>query len=90
MDFDIRGLIPRVAGRRTRTSKVLAEDAPMLAPPNAWRILCKATGVAVSRTTFYRWLSSGRIKTVRLGLRIFVPWPVLEKVIKICKAGERI
>ena len=61
----------------------------MLAPASAWRILCTRTGGAVSRATFYRWLSSGRLYSIRVGVRIYIPWPELDRVIKQCLAGER-
>lgn len=64
-------------------------DQPMLAPVNAWRILRRRTGGGVSRATFYRWLSNGKIYSVRVGFRIFVPWPALEDLIRRCLAGER-
>ncbi len=62
----------------------------LLSPYNAWRILCRATGGSIARATFYRWLNSGRVFSVRLGFRIFVPWPALEEAIKQCRAGERL
>lgn len=61
----------------------------MLTPTDAWRILCRRTGGSVSRPTFYRWLSCGRVYSVRMGFRIFVPLPALEDLIKQCLAGER-
>jgi len=66
------------------------EKPPMLNPTNAWRILCNRTGGSMARSTFYRWLSSGRIYSIRLGFRILVPWPALETAIKQCLSGERI
>ena len=62
---------------------------PMLAPANGWRILCTRTGGAISRATFYRWLSSGRLYSIRVGVRIYIPWPELDRVIQQCLAGER-
>ena len=62
---------------------------PMMSPANAWRILCRRTGGEISRGTFYRWLSSGKVYAIRLGFRILVPWPSLEELIKKCLAGER-
>ena len=62
---------------------------PMLDPRNAWRILSRRTGGAVSRATFYRWLSNGKVYSIRLGYRILIPWPALDELIKQCLAGER-
>jgi hypothetical protein len=63
--------------------------AAMLTPIHAWRLLCHRTGGGISRTTFYRWLSSGKVYSIRLGYRLFVPYPVVEELIKQCLAGER-
>ncbi len=63
---------------------------PLLAPSAAWRILCRATGGGIGRSTFYRWLRTGKVYSIRLGFRIFIPWPALDDVIKQCKAGERL
>ncbi len=71
---------PEPAGRETRT---------MLRPRAAWRILCRSTGGEISLVTFYRWLSTGKVYSIRLGHRIFIPLPALEEVIKQCRAGER-
>jgi excisionase family DNA binding protein len=62
----------------------------MLTPTHAWRILCRRTGGTISRTTFYRWINSGRVGAVRVGFRFLVPLPMLEEVIKKCLDGERI
>ncbi|HLW79861.1 MAG TPA: hypothetical protein VKU44_09720 [Terriglobia bacterium] len=62
----------------------------MVPPINAWRILNARTGGAISRATFYRWLSSGTIYSVRVGHRFYIPWPVLEEIIEKCRAGDRI
>ncbi len=64
--------------------------ATMLVPSAAWRILCRATGAAIARSTFYRWVTSGRVYSVRLGFRIYIPWPSLDELIRQCKAGERV
>ena len=65
------------------------ETETMLAPANALRILRRATGGTISKSTFYRWLSCGKVYSVRLGYRIFIPFPALEDLIRQCKAGER-
>ena len=65
------------------------ETETMLAPANALRILRRATGGTIGKSTFYRWLSCGKVYSVRLGYRIFIPFPALEDLIRQCKAGER-
>jgi len=66
-----------------------APEDPMLSPANAWRILCTRTGGAVSRATFYRWVASGRVFSIRVGHKFSIPWSALEEIIKQCLAGER-
>lgn len=63
---------------------------PMLSPNNAWRILEKRTGVNVGRSTFYRWVQSGRVLALRMGNKIYVPWPELEHMIRDFRRGVRI
>jgi hypothetical protein len=47
----------------------------MLVPATALRILCRRTGGTLSRATFYRWITDGRIRSMRLGKHIFIPCP---------------
>ena len=72
----------------TATSRSTPSIAATLTPIHAWRLLCQRTGGGVSRTTFYRWLNSGKVYSIRLGHRIFVPYAALEELIKQCLAGE--
>ena len=62
--------------------------APLLSPTNAWRILHRRTGGHISRSTFYRWLDSGKVYSLRIGCRMYVPWQVLQDVIGRCMGGE--
>lgn len=61
----------------------------MLSPTRAWRMLCSRTGGAIALVTFYRWLRNGRVYSVRLGQRIFIPQPALEDLIQRCLMGEK-
>ena len=61
---------------------------PMLSPTNAWRILRRRTGGPISRSTFYRWLDSGKVFSFRMGSRMYVPWQELQDVIGRCLNGE--
>lgn len=63
---------------------------PMLSPYNAWRIVVKRTGINCGRSTFYRWVSSGKVFSFRLGTRIHIPWAEVERVIRQCRGGERL
>ena len=77
--------VSAAAGRGTPAT------GPMLVPSNAWRILNARTGGAISRSTFYRWLSSGQVYSVRVGHRMYIPWRVIEELIEQCLAGgERV
>jgi len=62
----------------------------MLSPSRAWQLLCQRTGGVVSLATFYRWLSNGKVYSVRLGFRIYVPATALEHLIQQCLAGENL
>ena len=76
---------------QARPSSELPSSAlPMLTPIHAWRLLCRRTGGNISRTTFYRWINSGRVGAVRVGYRFLIPLPMLEEVIQRCLDGERI
>jgi excisionase family DNA binding protein len=62
--------------------------ANILSTQSAWRILRRRTGGNISRATFYRWLNDGRLSSVRLGSRIYVPLPSLDQFIRKCLEGE--
>ena len=66
-----------------------ARPAAMLPPCRAWQILCQRTGGRVCRATFYRWISTGKVYSIRLGYHIFIPAPALEHLIEQCLSGER-
>jgi hypothetical protein len=85
--------LPRFARNGTLALPKTAEGAlrpeTLIRPGSAWRILCRATGGRVGRATFYRWLSSGRVPSMRVGLQMFIPWPELEKLIVRCREGDQ-
>ena len=56
----------------------------MLIPQTALRILCHRTGGTISRSTFYRWVGSGKIPSIRLGTRIFISRPALDEFVQKC------
>jgi excisionase family DNA binding protein len=85
--YTVRTPIPARAGQN---SKQASAPLPMLTPTNAWRLLCRRTGGSISRTTFYRWVNSGRIGAIRMGVRFLIPLPMLEEVIQKCLDGERL
>ena len=61
----------------------------MLSPTRAWKSLCARTGGSIARVTFYRWVRNGKVYSIRLGERIFVPAAALEDVIRQCLSGEK-
>lgn len=61
----------------------------MLSPAAAWRSLCARTGGLVALVTFYRWVRCGKVYSIRLGKRIFIPREALDDLIKNCLNGER-
>jgi hypothetical protein len=61
----------------------------LLTPKHAMRLLRLKTGVTCSQASFYRWISEGRILTVRMGYRLFVPVSAVEECVQRCLAGER-
>jgi excisionase family DNA binding protein len=78
------------SARKDPNSILPYSTLPMLTPTHAWRLLCRRTGGSISRTTFYRWINSGRVGAVRVGFRFLVPLPLLEEIIQKCLDGERI
>jgi hypothetical protein len=61
----------------------------MLSPTRAWKSLCTKTGGSIARVTFYRWVRNGKVYSIRLGERIFIPAAALEDVIRQCLSGEK-
>ncbi len=66
----------------------LSAQGPLLSPSRAWHILRQRTGGRLARSTFYRWLESGRAYSLRVGTRIYVPWREVEEIIRKCLNGE--
>ena len=79
---------PNPAHQEGRSLPTASEKPQMLIPQTALRMLCQRTGAAISRTTFYRWLGSGKIPSIRLGARIFIPRPAIETLIEGCFAVD--
>jgi len=64
------------------------ERPQMLIPQTALRILCQKTGGTISRSTFYRWVGDGRIASIRLGTRIFIPRSAIDQLVQKCFAVD--
>ncbi|HET7216172.1 MAG TPA: hypothetical protein VFL79_21470 [Terriglobia bacterium] len=88
MEFSSKAFDPPVIpGDVPREDEI--HTLPQLLPPTAaWRILRRRTGGHISRSTFYRWLDSGKVFSLRMGSRMYVPWQVLQEVIGRCLSGE--
>jgi Helix-turn-helix domain len=76
-------------GRGAQFDGAIPPNSPMLSPTNAWRILVRRTGFDIGRSTFYRWIQSGRIFSLKLGGKIYVPWAEIERTIEQCFNGDR-
>jgi len=88
MGFSTEMFDRRIASGSPDRSGEIHSHSPLLSPTNAWRILRKRTGGHIARSTFYRWLDSGRVYSVRMGSRIYIPWQTLQEVINRCLNGE--
>jgi predicted DNA-binding transcriptional regulator AlpA len=62
----------------------------MLSPENAMQILDVRLGITVGRSTFYRWIQTGRFFSIKLGGKIFVPLSEIETVVQKLSHGERL
>jgi predicted DNA-binding transcriptional regulator AlpA len=62
----------------------------MLSPENAMQILDARLGITVGRSTFYRWIQTGRFFSIKLGGKIFVPLSEIETVVQKLSHGERL
>jgi hypothetical protein len=76
-----------VPGDSPRAGEIY-KHAHLISPPIAWRILHRRTGGHVSRSTFYRWLESGKVYSLRIGSRMYIPWQALQDVIVRCLNGD--
>lgn len=63
---------------------------PLLTVASAWNSLRRRTGIPLARATFYRWVSSGKIYSLRMGLKVYIPSSVVEGIVKQCKNGDAI
>ncbi|MFB3921719.1 MAG: helix-turn-helix domain-containing protein [Terriglobia bacterium] len=81
---------PHRAISRTDPTSPRPDEPLMLSPQTALRILRRRTGGKISRPTFYRWLTSGALTSIRVGYHIYIPWFAMEDFIKRCLKGERV
>ncbi|HEX5481174.1 MAG TPA: hypothetical protein VFZ08_00955 [Terriglobia bacterium] len=65
-------------------------QVPLLKASSAWLTLRHRTGIPVARATFYRWISNGKVFSLRMGLKVYVPLSEIEELVKQCESGERL
>ncbi len=71
-------------------SVMQAAPPAMLTPRIAWRRLCAATGAGIAMRTFYLWIATGKIDSVRMGRNTLIPAEALDNLINLinqCLAG---
>lgn len=61
---------------------------PLLSVSTAWNSLRRQTGIPLARATFYRWVGSGRVYSMRLGMKLYIPASVIDGIVKQCRAGD--
>lgn len=64
-------------------------QVPLLKASSALLTLQRRTGIPVARATFYRWISNGKVFSLRMGLKVYVPLSEIEELVKQCRSGER-
>jgi hypothetical protein len=62
----------------------------MLSPERAIELLGMRLGIIVGRSTFYRWVYTGRFFSVKLGGKLFIPLSEMEMVVQRLANGERL
>jgi len=72
------------------SSVVQAAPPLMLRLRIALRRLCRGTGCEISIQTLYLWIAMGKIDSVRVGGRIFIPAQTVDNLIETCLQGDRI
>ena len=80
--------VPFVPEKHRREAAQAAGKPAVLTPVIAWRLLNKKTLGSISRATFYRWLSSGKVFSYRVGYHMYIPMPEIENIAKLCREGK--
>lgn len=62
----------------------------MLSAERAMQILDARLGITVGRSTFYRWMQTGRLFSIKLGGKIFIPLSEMETIVERLSRGERL
>lgn len=61
---------------------------PLLTVAGAWSTLRRRTGIPLARATFYRWVSSGKVYSLRMGLKVYIPSSVVDGIVRKCQGGD--
>jgi len=80
------------ANRHSRSKPPPEDEAHpiMLSPERAMELLGMRLGIIVGRSTFYRWVYTGRFFSVKLGGKLFIPLSEMEMVVQRLARGERL
>ncbi len=57
--------------------------------PAALRTIRLRTGHQLPKSTFYRMVADGRLRSIRIGVRYRITEEALEDWLRLCAAGER-
>lgn len=75
---------------RSQTSPDDETHPIMLSPDGAMQLLEARLGILVGRSTFYRWIYSGRLFSVKLGGKLFIPLSEMEILVQRLVRGDRL
>lgn len=64
------------------------ESEQLLTVSRAWHTIRRRTGIPLSRATFYRWVGSGKVFSLRMGLKAYIPTSIVDGMVKQCKSGD--
>lgn len=80
------------ANQRSRNQRPPEDETRpiMLSPDRAMQLLGLRLGIIVGRSTFYRWVYTGRLFSVKLGGKLFIPLSEMEIVVQRLAHGERL
>jgi hypothetical protein len=81
---------PNSGGTRAQRQTRVPGRPTMLSAQGAMRILDLRMGITVGRSTFYRWMQTGRLFSVKMGGKIFVPLSEMETIVDRLSRGERL
>lgn len=87
-DYSYSLKIPCAPGKQRQQAALQLDKPTVLTPNSAFRILNKLTHGSVARSTFYRWLSNGKVFSYRVGYHLYIPMSEIEAIVKQCQDGK--